>query len=158
MALTGYTLTLFLHILFVFTWLATLPLGLLLKKIFREVIETDHELKMYSYRHINRKLSIIGGLGIVITGSILDGLNTSLDGFDMSSGNVWLVIKEFLWIIAFLGSAATMIPLYNKLDKLIEENAAIEDIRIVIAQLDKRGLMFTGLIIINIFLAITKPF
>ena len=80
-----------------------------------------------------------------------------LEFLDFSS-NMWLAVKQVIWIILFVGGAAFFAPKHNKLKKMLDEKAPIAEIRAHMKSMDIGGYVFSALIVVNIFLATTRPF
>ena len=156
MAFNDISATLFLHILFVFIWLTTLPIALLLRKMLSDNRDTDFEFKLFRYRGIVAGLAIIGGLGVVLTGAWMTFRINGYEFFDFS-GDLWLPLKQVIWVITFVGGALLIAPLETKLKNMLEEEESIIEIRALMNKMDQRSFFFTSLILVNIFLATTKP-
>lgn len=160
MAFSEFTVTLFLHISFVFIWLTALPVDLVLRSIFNDITDDpEKEYALFRYRDINNKLGIIGGLGVVATGVFMTFIVSNYGFFDFSTPNqMWLAVKQVVWLVTFMGGGVYLAPRHNKLKKMLDEKAPIDEIRAHLKSMDIGTYVFSALIVFNIFLAVTKPF
>ncbi|OLS27334.1 MAG: hypothetical protein HeimC2_11710 [Candidatus Heimdallarchaeota archaeon LC_2] len=156
MELNDYLIALFFHILFVFMWLSVGIINIFLKRIYRDVKGTAQEIKLFKYANLGNTMSIGAALGTLLTGGYMIEIgNWGWLPFDT---NLWLAVKQIIWIILFIAGGAIMDPLHRKLKKLIDDDGSIEEMRLLVKRLNVRIQIFSGLIIVNIFLATNKPF
>lgn len=156
MELNDYFVALFFHILFVITWLSVGVLGIFLKGIYKDVEGTEQEIKLFKYLSVGNTISIIAALGVLLTGGyMVEVANWGWLPFDT---NLWLAVKQSIWIMLFIAGGVIMDPLQRKLKALITEEGSIEEMRAIVKSVNLRTQIFSGLIIVNIFLATNKPF
>ncbi len=156
MALTGYFVAMFLHILFVFTWLSVGVIDIILKRVYKDVMGTEQEIKLFKYSLLGNNISIVAAFGILFTGGFM--VERGNWGWFPFETNLWLAVKQIIWIILFVGGGMIISPLHSKLTKLLAEKGPVDQIRQLIKTMNFRIQMLSGLIIVNIFLATTKPF
>ena len=152
MAIGIYTISLFFHILAVAGWLATIPIDAVQRRVLLFVVEEAATIKSLGIIQVNAKISVISGIVILLSGAAMTGSNWfKFDGF------AWLAVKQIIFIGLFVAGGTIMRGLDEQLGGQIEKKE-IDEAKTTIGKMRRISHIFTLFIIINIFLATTKPF
>ena len=156
MAVTLYSITLFVHILSVFLWFATIPISSIIDRVVKNITETAKQYSTMQMASVNGKISGIAALLVFLTGSIM--VEAGEWGWAPESGQFWLVTKQTIWLLLLIASFVIMKPLETQLNGLIDADAGFEQVYAVFKTITIRGHMLSGFVMLNVFLATTKPF
>jgi len=152
-----YILLRAIHVLSVIVWLGAIPADLLLRKEIRAKKGTESEKSLLS---VWLKLSNLGGMigatGILVTGIIMS-INLNYGFFQFASGaNHWLYGKQAIMVIVIVLIGAFIIPTAKKIRVATEKNELTEETYKNIAKLENLLSTVNILIVINLFLALTR--
>ena len=112
-----------LHIFFASMTLALLPVAIIMMGKMKRSKGTPAELTtMSNLNLLGKTMGMIGGLGILITGGALVGIE-SYKWFSFSEFP-WLAWKQTIFVIILIINFAVVMPTSKKLTKLIEERLA----------------------------------
>lgn len=139
------------HIVGVSFWLAGLPINTVIRLLARRFEE--HERKIILYLSPVGKFLMLMGLLVFISGSGMTG-----SSWFVFSYNAWLAVKQVIFFFILLVGIFYYQRASNKLVELANSDVPIEEVR----KLNKSMLFiehsFSALIIVNIILAVFKPF
>jgi hypothetical protein len=112
-----------LHIFFASMTIALLPVSIIMMGKMKRTKGTPAELTTMSNMNlIGRTMGMIGGLGILVTGGTLVGIE-SYKWFAFSEFP-WLAWKQTLFVIILIINFSVIVPASKKLTKLIDERLA----------------------------------
>ncbi len=112
-----------LHIFFASMLIALLPIAIIMLGRMKSTKGTPAELTvMANLNLIGKTLGMIGGIGILITGGALVGIE-SYKWFSFSEFP-WLAWKQTIFVVILLINFGIVMPTSRKMSKLIEERVA----------------------------------
>ena len=137
------------------TWLSTLPKAIILNRAIS--INKDNsksQLRFYGLSKFIIYITITCIILIFITGNYL----ADDSWFNFSSGNIWLALKQVFFILLVISIILILLTVGLRFTRHLKENYDLE----VIHKEFTRSMMITHfsalIILINTFLAVTKPF
>ena len=137
------------------TWLSTLPMAIILNRAIS--INKDNsksQLRFYGLSKFIIYITITCIILIFITGNYLEDDSW----FNFSSGNIWLALKQVFFILLVISIILILLTVGLRFTRHLKENYDLE----VIHKEFTRSMMITHfsalIILINTFLAVTKPF
>ena len=112
-----------LHIYFASLLIALLPVALIMLGRMKKTKGTPAELTVMSNLNlIGKTFGMIGGLGILITGGALTGIE-GLKWFSFSEFP-WLAWKQTIFVVILIINFGIVMPASRKMTKLIDEGVA----------------------------------
>ena len=155
MAISLYSLSLFFHILFVVFWMFTIPINTVINYGLNKMDDLKDKFKLLGFVSMNTKISLVSAVIVFLTGGML----VDSGGFSWApSTYFWLVTKQMIWLLIVVGALVLIRPLDKKMHEQMDNGAELDDVLATYKTYKLRNHIMTGFIIINIFLATTKPF
>lgn len=148
--------SLFLHITFVFLWLATIPISFIVEKVALSLDDSSKQISTMKMSFVNGKLAMIAAVVTVLTGSIM--IETSGYSWAPSDGTIWLMIKQTIWLILLVASFLLMKPIEGKINGMVDKGASFDEVFPLFKKIKIYGHILSSLVLLNILLATLKPF
>jgi hypothetical protein len=150
------------HIFFASMLLALLPVALIMLGKMKRAEGTPAELTtMSNLNSIGKTLGLIGGIGMLVTGAALAGLQ-SYKWFAFSD-YPWLAWKQTIYVVILLINFSIVVPASKKMTKLIDEKmaaggagGATDEIKALGARIGMFAPVMNILAIVNMVLGTSK--
>jgi putative copper export protein len=158
------TLFLIVHIISAGIWVSGFAVDIAFNRLLKNNAGKPVELPLQMARlRVHSVMGSLGGIGILLTGLIL---TVSLNYGVFNIGGMtptWLLIKQFIFLIALLIVFVVVTPAQRRLVPLIAAAAQgtpkmTSEIEAGIERMNQLGLVINALVVVNIILGVWKPF
>ncbi len=158
--LIARNLLLVLHIISAGIWIASFPIGLILDRMGKKAQGPAAGIYGALRGEMSGRLGQIGGIGILITGLGLIGIDKyGFLGIGCQTPT-WLVIKQAIYVILFIIGVGVLGPIGIRIEKAMSAaragGAPPADVQALIARVKQLGYLTNLLVLINIGLAVWK--
>lgn len=150
MALGFTTIMLFIHVLSVVGWFASFPIYWVISRQIK--LAADMGSIVSVLRPVGN-LVIISQVLVFVTGGAMVGA----DWFQFSP-SAWLAIKQIIFFVVVGVSHALVLSSNRKVGKLVADNAKPKEISSQFSKTLQFSLISVVFLVLNVFLATTKPF